>query len=148
MHQQTTFCSITTSNYGVMGQHVFSHIAPWWKKTKLDRNCKGAVHISQWVPNTWGSSNLIRSTEMSLSDDPTNGKTISPHFFRKARRQQTGWKKRGDIYVHVHVHMSQHKVQLDRSKFKGELVIAFSFSDDTQGIQGTFCIDNCVESGA
>jgi hypothetical protein len=53
MHQQTQFCSFTTSTYGVMVKNVFSHIAPWWKKTELDRNSKGVPHISQWVPKTW-----------------------------------------------------------------------------------------------
>jgi hypothetical protein len=57
------FCSFTTSTYGVMGKNVFSHIAPWWKKMELDRNSKGVVHISQWVPNTWESFNLIHWKE-------------------------------------------------------------------------------------
>jgi hypothetical protein len=32
MHQQTKFCSLTTSTYGVMDKNVFSHFTPWWKK--------------------------------------------------------------------------------------------------------------------
>jgi hypothetical protein len=61
-----------------MGKNVFSHFAPWWKKTELDRNSKG---VDEYLTNNGLGGDVTFGPTDGWTDRRRTAKQYLPHFF-------------------------------------------------------------------